>query len=141
MGSGCQVDRLYAGRLIPFTREGLVRPQRSRKVQIVLTLAGMARSAARRSRISTKVMCGVVLIRPSRKARGASSFERRGWPWRRAAPSPVRRATNPDDGCREPNPEPPGCPSGRQARQRGVDHSVSQIMAVGPRYARPQFNT
>jgi hypothetical protein len=69
-----------------------VRPQRSRKVQIVPTLAVMPCSAARRSCISTRVMSGVASTSPSKKARCGSSFERRGWPCRRAARSPVCRA-------------------------------------------------
>jgi len=69
-----------------------VRPQRSRNVQTVPTLAWMPRSAASRSCISTMVMSGVISMSPSRKARCASSFERRGWPWRRAVRSPLRRA-------------------------------------------------
>jgi hypothetical protein len=69
-----------------------VRPQRSRKVQIVPMLALTFRSAASRSCISARVVSGLVLIRPSRKARCASSLERRGWPWRRAVRSPLRRA-------------------------------------------------
>jgi len=65
-----------------------LKPQRSRKVQIVPTLAVMPRSASRRFCISRRVRSGVASIRPSRKARCGSSFERRGWPCRRAARSP-----------------------------------------------------
>jgi hypothetical protein len=51
------------------------------------------------------------------------------------------RATSPDDGCRDPHPEPHGCAPGRQSRQHRVDHPVSQILAVGPCHARPPSNT
>ena len=50
-------------------------------------------------------------------------------------------ATNPDDGCRDPNPELHGRAPGWEARQRRVDHPVSQILAIGPCHARPPSNT
>src|SRR4029079_5192341 len=57
-----------------------VRPQGSRKGQMVHTLALMSRSAASRCCISMIVMSGVCSTRPNRKSRCGSSFERRGWP-------------------------------------------------------------